>query len=148
MRRLLITAVTIAFTLAPATAAPAAVDQFRDSAHHEIESDHDVNICGDLATFTADVTWRVHAVDNGTTFQGAFSESFKYTVVFDDPSLGSWTGHGAETIHFVENASGTISHEIFNSKEGPVLIVEHLQLHTDADGNVTVDREFDRVVGC
>jgi hypothetical protein len=148
MRRLLATGVTILVMLAPATSAPAAVEQFRDSEHHEILSGHDINICGDLATFTFDVTWRVHAVDNGTTFQGAFSESFKYTLVFDDPSLGTWTGHGAETIHFVENASGTISHEIFNSKEGPVLIVEHLQLHTDADGNVTVDREFDRVVGC
>jgi hypothetical protein len=148
MRRLLLTAVTIAFTLTPTTGAPAAVDQFRDSAHHEIESGHDVNICGDLATFTFDVTWRVHAVENRETFQAAYSESFKYSLVFDDPSLGTWTGHGAETINFVENASGTIFHEIFNSKEGPVLIVEHLQFHTDAEGNVTVDREFDRVVGC
>jgi hypothetical protein len=148
MRQLLITAITIALTLAPATSAPAAVDQFRDSAHHEIETGHDVNICGDLATFTFDATWRFHAVDNGTSFQGAYSESFRYTLAFDDPSLGTWSGHGAETIHLVENASGTIFHEIFNSKEGPVLIVEHLQLHTDAEGNVTVDREFDRVVGC
>ena len=90
----------------------------------------------------------MHAVDTGTTFEATYSESFKYSLVFDDPSLGTWTGHGAETINFVENASGTIFHEIFNSKEGPVLIVEHLQFHTDAEGNVTVDREFDRVVGC
>jgi hypothetical protein len=148
MRRLLVTGTTILVMLALATSAPAAVDQFRDSAHHEIETGHDVNICGDLATFTFDATWRVHTVENGSTFQAAFSESFKYSLVFDDPSLGTWTGHGAETINFVENDSGTIFHEIFNSKEGPVLIVEHLQLHTDADGNVTVDREFDRVVGC
>ena len=148
MRRPLVTGTTILLTLALTSSAPAAVDQFRDSAHHEIETAHDVNICGDLGTFTFDVTSRVHAVENGNTFQVAFSEVLKYSLVFDDPSLGTWTGHGAETINFVENASGTIFHEIFNSKEGPVLIVEHLQLHADADGNVTVDREFDRVVGC
>jgi hypothetical protein len=84
----------------------------------------------------------------GTTLEGAFSESFKYTPVFDHPSLGTWTGHGAGTDHFVTTPSGTISHEIFNSKEGPVQIIEHLQLHTDAEGNVTVDRAFERHVGC
>jgi hypothetical protein len=148
MRRLVIPAATIVLMLAAATGAPAATDRLRDAAHHEIKSGHDLNICGDLATFTFDVTWRVHAVDTGTTVQWAYSESFKYTLVFDDPSLGTWTGHGAETIHFVENASGTIYHEILNSKEGPVQIVEHLRFHTDADGNVTGDRTFERIVGC
>ena len=148
MRRLLNTGATILLMLVPASTAPAAVDQFRDSAHHEIQTSYDLNICGDLATFTFDVTWRVHALDNSRTFQAAYSESFKYTLDFDDPSLGTWTGYGAETLHFVENAGGTNYHDIFNSKEGPVQIVDHLQFHTDADGNVTVDRKFDRVVGC
>jgi hypothetical protein len=148
MRRPLVIGATTLLMLAAATSAPAAVDQFRDSAHHEIESGHDLNICGDPATFTFDVTWRLHALDNDKTALWAYSESFKYTLVFDDPSLGTWTGHGAETIHLVETASGTIYHEIFNSKEGSVQIVEHLDFHTDADGNVTVDRTFARVVGC
>jgi hypothetical protein len=148
MRRLLITGIPILLMLAPATSAPAAVDQFRDSAHHEIESGNDFNVCGDLATFTFDVTWRVHAVDNGKTFQWEYGESFKYTLVFDDPALGTWTGHGAETAHFAGNAGGTTFHDIFNSKEGPVQIVQHLQFHADADGNVTVDRAFERIVGC
>lgn len=148
MRRLLATALAITLVLATPASAPAAVDQYRDSAHHQIDTEHNFNICGELATFTFDVTWRAHAVDNGTTLQGAFSESFKYTLVFDDPSLGTWTGHGTGSDHFVATPSGTISHEIFNSKEGPVKIIEHFQLHTDADGNVTVDRAFYRVVGC
>ena len=149
MRRVIATSVTsLLLVLAPAAGAPAAVVQYRDSVHHEIRTGHDLNICGDLATFTFDVTWRAHAVDNGKTVQWEFSESFKYTVTFDDPALGTWTGHGAEAIHFADNPSGTIFHEIFNSKEGPVQIAEHVQLHTDPDGNVTVDRSFDRNVGC
>ena len=67
--------------LAPATSAPTAVEQFRDSQHHEVLSGHGINLSGELATFTFDVTWHVHAVDNGTTFQAAYSESFKYTLV-------------------------------------------------------------------
>ena len=37
---------------------------------------------------------------------------------------------------------------IFNSKEGPVQMIEHEQFHTDSEGNVTIDRVFERVVGC
>jgi hypothetical protein len=81
MRRLLVTRGTIVLMLAPATSAPTAVEQFRDSRHHEVHSGHDINISGELATFTFDVTGRVHAVDNGTTFQAAYSESFKYALV-------------------------------------------------------------------
>jgi hypothetical protein len=148
VRRLLGPVVTILLVLAPATGAPAAVDQFRDSARHEISTMHDLNICGDLATFTFDVSWRMHAVDNGKTHEGGYSETFKYTVVFDDPSLGTWTGHGTLLDHFVATPSGTIEHEIFNSREGPVHIIEHLRFQTGADGNVTVDRWFDRIAGC
>jgi hypothetical protein len=91
MRRLrrLLTGVVTVVTLATATSALATVDRFRDSAHHESATGHDLNICGDVATFTFDVTWRMHAVDNGMTLQAAYSESFKYTLVFDDPSLGT-----------------------------------------------------------
>jgi hypothetical protein len=47
------------------------------------------------------------------------------TLVFDDPSLGTVTGHGVGSDHFVATPSGTIAHEIFNSKEGRVQIIEH-----------------------
>jgi hypothetical protein len=140
MRRLFATAVTILLALAPAGSAAAAVDQFRDSERHVVETGHDLNICGDLATFSFDVSWRFHAVDNGRTLAGTYTETFRYSLVFDDPALGSWTGHGTETIQLAENASGTVFHDIFNSREGPVQIIEHVQLHTDSDGNVTVDR--------
>jgi hypothetical protein len=148
MPRLLATALTIALVLATATSAPAAVNQDRDSQRHEVHTDHNFNICGDLATFTFDVTWRFHAVDNGTTLAGTYTETFRYSLVFDDPSLGTWTGHGTETVQLAENHSGTVFHDIFNSREGPVQIIEHLQFHTDADGNVTLDRTFERHVGC
>jgi hypothetical protein len=128
--------------------ATAAVNQTRDSVHHEIKTVHDLNICGNPGTFTFDVTNFTHTVDNGTTFVFEIHEVTKYTLVFDDPTLGTWTAHSAETIHFVANHSGDIFMQNFNSKEGPVQITEHEQLRVDSEGNITTDRTFDRHVGC
>jgi hypothetical protein len=50
--------------------------------------------------------------------------------------------------HFVANPSGTVFSQNFNGREGPVQIIEHQQFHTDADGNLTVVRTFERHVGC
>jgi len=133
----------------PALAAlPGKVDQFRDSIHHATEVEHDVNICGDLGTFTFDVTSHTHAVDNGTTFVFDLHETYTYTLVFDDPALGTWTAHAAENIHFVANPGGTVFQNTFNSKEGPIQIIQHAQFHTDAAGNVRVDRTFEKIGDC
>jgi hypothetical protein len=148
MRRLFLIGTTTLLMFLPATSAVGAADQTRDSAHHEIHSGHDLNICGQPGTFTFDVTWHSHTVDNGSSFLFEYTEAVNYTLVFDDPALGTWTAHNAETIHFVANRSGSIFSQNFNGREGPVQIIEHRQFHTDADGNVTVDRTFERHVGC
>jgi len=129
-----IAAALLAFV--PATGALATVDQNRDSVHHEVKTGHDLNICGNPGTFTFDVTSHTHTIDNGKNFVFDLHETYRYTLVFDDPALGTWTAHAAESIHFV------------NSKEGPVQIVQHVTFRTDADGNVTADRTYERVGGC
>ncbi len=148
MRRSLITVAMILLGLFAAAGAQGAVEQTRDSVHHEVKSGHDLNICGQSGTFTFDVTSHTHTVDTGTSFKFVYTEAVKYTLVFDDPALGIWTAHNAETIHFVAGPGGTVFHHNFNGKEGPVQIIEHQQFHTDSDGNVTIDRTFERHVGC
>ena len=131
-----------------AGSASGAVDQTRESVHHEVDVVHDTNICGDSGTFTFDITNHTHALDNGTSLVFNFTETIKYTLVFDDPALGTWTAHGAETTLDVATAGGEVFHEIFNSREGPVQIIEHQQFHFDADGNLQVEHVFELVVGC
>jgi hypothetical protein len=97
------------FFVVPATSALGTVDQFRDSDHHEVFTEHDFNICGNPGTFTFDVTSHLHTVDNGNAFVLDFHESSTYTLVFDDPALGTWTAHAAENTHFVVNRSGASS---------------------------------------
>jgi hypothetical protein len=64
------------------------------------------------------------------------------------PGLGTWAAHAAENIHFVANRGGTVFQSTFNSKEGPIQIIQHQQFHTDAGGNVRVDRRFEKIGDC
>ena len=136
--------------LASASVASAAVIQTHDSVRHEVFTGHDTNICGDLATFTFDVTSHTHiVVRSDGTFTYNFSQVFTYILVFDDPALGAWSARGAETIiHISTGSSDEKIHDNLSSREGPVQIIVHQQLRFDPDGNVTVDREFELVSGC
>jgi hypothetical protein len=148
MRHLLLIGTTILLAFVPATSALATVDQTHDSVHHEVKSGHDTNICGNPGTFTFDVMTYTHVLDNGTTFVFDLHESYTYTLVFDDPALGTWTAHAAENIHYVANRSGEVFMHNFNSKEGPIQIIQHQRIQIDADGNVKVDRTFERIGDC
>jgi hypothetical protein len=148
MRHHLLIGTTILLAFVPATSALATVDQTRDSVHHEVKSGHDTNICGNPGTFTFDVTTYTHVLDNGNTFVFDVHESYTYTLVFDDPALGTWTAHAAENIHYVANRSGEVFMHNFNSKEGPIQIIQHQRIQIDADGNVKVDRTFERIGDC
>jgi hypothetical protein len=90
----------------------------------------------------------VHVIDNGNTFVFDLHETYTYTLVFDDPALGTWTAHAAENIHNVANHSGEVFMHNFNSKEGPIQIIQHQRIQVDADGNVKVDRTFERIGDC
>jgi hypothetical protein len=110
---------------------------------------HDTNICGDLATFTFDVSSYTHMLDNGNTFFFDEHESFKYTLVFDDPALGTWAAHGGPRTSTsspltAERCSRTRS----TARKGPIQIIQHVVFHIDADGNVRVDRTFEKIGDC
>ena len=108
MRRLLFLIVTVGLLeLVPAGLASAAVDQTHDSVRHEVFSFHDTNICGNEATWTVDVSSHTHFVvrDDGT-FAYNFTQVNTYTLVFDDPTLGTWTARTTETIVHVSTGAG------------------------------------------
>lgn len=147
MRSLLIIGATAMF-MVPVPGAQAAATVDGGSEHHVVETEHDLNICGNPGTFTFDVTWRYHAIENDSNFVFDYHEVAKYTLVFDDPALGTWRGRGTETAHFVSNGAGDMFRDNFSGREGPVQIIEHLLFRDDGNGNLTVEREFDRHVGC
>jgi hypothetical protein len=78
-----------------------------DSVRHEVFSFHDTNICGNEATWTVDVSSHTHFVvrDDGT-FAYNFTQVNTYTLVFDDPTLGTWTARTTETIVHVSTGAG------------------------------------------
>jgi hypothetical protein len=84
MRRIVIAMATAALTFG-VPAASAAVEQTRDSTHHEIKTVHDLNICGDPGTFTFEVTSHTHMVTVGASFFFTEVETFRYSLAFDDP---------------------------------------------------------------
>jgi hypothetical protein len=149
MRRFIIPAVCLVATLAFASAASATVTQTFERVWHNTTTDHGVNICGNLATFTTDASWHVHGVDrdNGTFFYN-YEQNYTYTVDFDDPALGTWTARATESIAHLYTGAQEIFHDNLVDMEGPVQIIVHEQLHWDASGNLTVDQEINRVVGC
>jgi hypothetical protein len=150
MKRLLVLMATlVGLVLVPASQAVASVEQVHDTVRHDVFTVHDSNICGNEGTFTFDVSSHTHVVDMGDgRFAFNFTQVYTYTLVFDDPTLGTWTARTTETIVHVSNASGDIIHDNQSAREGPVQIIVHQQLRFETDGTVTVDREFERIVGC
>lgn len=103
---------------------------------------HDTNICGLPGTFqgTHMFEWNSTEANGGYHFQ--LTEVSRWTVTFDDPALGVWIGRGTETDVFTASTGDVLSfHVIFNGKEGPVRIHEHLQVVVAADGSLRVDVE-------
>ena len=129
----------------PASAAEVVVDSWQD----RIDVDHDVNICGDLATFTVSSTGHVITTDTGSGFHFTFADVDMYTVDFDDPSLGVWEGRATETSTFNATPGDVITLHVGNNNiEGDVRIRELTTLIIGPDGEVRVDTEVFEVVGC
>ena len=145
-------------TVAPLTAlllitvmpvAEAAAVHEKESWHHQTFVAHDFNICGDLGTFTFDTSGHVISTDTGTGFHFNLAEVATYTLVFDDPALGTWSARATESTVFNANPGDTVTfHTAFNSFEGPVKIRERVTLVIDANGVVRVDNAIAEVDGC
>jgi hypothetical protein len=96
---------------------------------------HDTNICGLPGTFRMTLMFEWHLTEGSGGFHFELTELSRWTVTFDDPALGAWSGRGAETDVFNALPGDVVTlHQIFNGAEGPVRIHEHEQLVFAADG--------------
>ena len=99
-----------------------------------------VTVAGDNIYFgQADINAGSSTDANGR-FHFQLTEVARWTVTFDDPALGVWAGRSTETDVVTASPGDAFEfHVIFNGKEGPVRIHEHLQVVVGADGNLRVD---------
>jgi hypothetical protein len=106
------------------------------------ETGHALNICGLPATFDMVVSAEWHSTQGPGGYHFQLTETSRWTVTFDDPTLGVWSGRGTETDVFTASPDDVEQlHMIFNGSEGPVRIHEHLQLVVAPDGTLRVDVE-------
>ena len=73
-RAIACSAAVVAAVAVQAPYASATVVNERESTHRVVTSEHDLNICGDLATFTFESTGHSTAVDTGNGFHFSFVE--------------------------------------------------------------------------
>ena len=104
--------------------------------------EHDTNICGLPGTFRMTRMFEWHATEGSGGFHFQLTEVSRWTVTFDDPALGVWSGRGTETDVFNASPGDVLTfHVIFNGSEGPVRIHEHEQVVVAPDGTLRVDIE-------
>ena len=103
---------------------------------------HDLNICGLPGTFDTLTTAEWHATGGSGGYHFQLSEVTRWTVTFDDPALGVWSGRGTETDAFTASPGDVVTlHIIFNGSEGPVRIHEQQQVVVAPDGTLRIDLE-------
>ena len=103
---------------------------------------HDTNICGLPGTFRMTRMFEWHSTEANGGYHFQLTEVSRWTVTFDDPALGVWSGRGTETDVFTASPGDVLAfHVIFNGDEGPVRIHEHQQVVVAADGSLRVDIE-------
>jgi hypothetical protein len=128
---------------------PSRIRGDRDSWHNLTFTGHDINICGDLATFTGSATGHAIATDTGSGFHFTLVDNVTYTVDFDEPALGTWTARATETNTFNATPGDVMTlHFGNNNIEGDVRIRELMTLVIGPGGEVRVDRAVFEVVGC
>lgn len=148
-RRAMYSTILMIAVVWPASAAWAGVVHEKDSWFNRTETQHDFNICGDLATFTSESTGHFIATETKGGFHFTFVDNDVYTVDFDDPALGTWTARATETSTFNATPGDVITLHVGNNNiEGDVRIRELRTLVIGPGGEVRVDRTVFEVVGC
>jgi hypothetical protein len=138
----LVCAIACAVGFPAAAAATVTHDGSRTFRVHEGGGPSNYNICGFLGTFDMVISTEWHSVEANGGFHFQLTETSRWTVTFDDPTLGVWSGRGTETDVFTASPGDVVQfHIIFNGSEGPVRIHEHLQVVVAADGTERVDVE-------
>ena len=148
-RAIVCSAAAVSALAVQAPYASATVAHETESTHRVVTSEHDLNICGDLAVFKFNIRgeFTVVASDNLFHYQDNFHGT--YTVTFLDPSLGVWQSRIAEAGTATVTPGGTfVNTFVANSHEGPVRIHETIFFVAGPDGTVRVDRNSVKVVGC
>jgi hypothetical protein len=149
IRASLTVAASTALLLSVAPSAAAEVVHERSTWQNLLTVDHDVNICGDLATFTTESTGHAIATETEDGFHFTFVDNDVYTVDFDDPALGTWTARATETAAFNATPGDVITLQVGNNNiEGGVRIHELMTLVIGPGGEVRVERSVFEVVGC
>jgi hypothetical protein len=84
-------------------------------------------------------------VEMGDSLHVTFGETFRILVVFDDPALGSFERQGTDALVFNLTKSGT---EVFTESFhdfAPDFRVAYYRTFVYANGDIRVDRAFDRI---
>ncbi len=141
-RRLISLVCAIACAAAFPAAAAATVIHDGSRTFRVTETAHDFNICGILGTFDMVISTQWHSTETNAGYHFELTEVSRWTVTFDDPALGVWSGRGTETDSFNATPGDVLTlHTVFNGSEGPVRIHEHSQVVVAADGSLRVDVE-------
>ena len=141
-RRLIPLVCAIACAAAFPAAAAATVTHDGSRTFRETITGHDFNICGFPGTFNMVISSEWHSTEANGGYHFQLTEVSRWTVTFDDPALGVWSGRGTETDAFTASPGDVQTlHMIFNGSEGPVRIHEHEQVVVGADGTLRVDVE-------
>jgi len=146
-RRLVLLAAVTPLLLMPSAGAD--VVHQKESWVHQTTVAHDFNVCGDLATFTFDARGHLFTTDTGSGFHVSYQDHYTYTLVFDDPALGTWSARTTETGSFHATPGGAgVDRFTLVAFEGPVTIRERFVFVVDAKGEVRVDTDVAEVDGC
>jgi hypothetical protein len=84
-------------------------------------------------------------VEEGDSLHVTFGETFRILVVHDDPTIPSYERQGTDALHFNLTKSGT---EVFTESFhdfAPDFRVAYYRTFVYANGDVRVDRAFDRL---
>ena len=85
-------------------------------------------------------------VETGDSVHVTFGETFRILEVSDDPALGSFERKGTDALHFNLSKSGTeVFTESFHDFSPPDFRVDYYRTFVYANGDVRVDRAFDRL---
>ena len=126
----------------PAPTSAVNVEHQKDSVHNVTTVFHDTDIGGNLGTWTVDTSAHNFTTDTGSGFHLTAMSHYTYTIVYDDPALGTASGRATDTgVHNVTPGGAEVHTEEFTNFEGSVKIGAHFTYVVDANGVVRVQRD-------
>ena len=126
----------------PASTSAVNVEHRKDSVHNVTTVFHDADINGNLGTWTVDTSAHNFTTDTGSGFHFTGQSHYTYTIVYDDPALGTTTGRATGAgVHNVTPGGAEVHTEEFTNFEGSLKIGAHFTYVVDANGVIRVQRD-------